>query len=117
MRKDLSTLNESGMRVRDVGKSALEERCRVVDVALEATLAATEFKGFPLVSEDGARILGGYIGRTELMYVLGTHARLVARFADIDGNCKDERGRRRISGPTRCACSRRTATGIWRTLI
>ncbi|KAJ7933767.1 Cl-channel protein [Mycena leptocephala] len=55
MRKDLSTLNESGMRVRDV----------------EATLAATEFKGFPLVSEDGTRILGGYIGRTELMYVLG----------------------------------------------
>jgi chloride channel 3/4/5 len=74
MRKDLSTLNESGMRVRDVGKSALEERCRVVDVALEATLAATEFKGFPLVSEDGTRMLGGYIGRTELMYVLGTRA-------------------------------------------
>lgn len=43
-----------------------------IDVALEATLAATEVKGFPLVSEDGTRVLGGYIGRTELMYVLGT---------------------------------------------
>ncbi|KAF7357806.1 Chloride channel protein [Mycena venus] len=54
MRKDLSTLNESGMSVKDV----------------EATLAATAFKGFPLVSGDGTRVLGGYIGRTELMYVL-----------------------------------------------
>ncbi|KAJ7121295.1 Cl-channel protein [Mycena crocata] len=54
MRKDLFTLNESGMRVKDV----------------EATLAATEFKGFPLVSADGTRMLGGYIGRTELLYVL-----------------------------------------------
>ncbi|KAF7322000.1 Chloride channel protein [Mycena kentingensis (nom. inval.)] len=54
MRKDLYTLNESGMRVKD----------------LEATLSATDFKGFPLISEDGTRMLGGYIGRTELQYVL-----------------------------------------------
>ncbi|KAJ7212919.1 Cl-channel protein [Mycena pura] len=54
MRKDLYTLNESGMRFKDV----------------EAILTATEFKGFPLVSGDGARMLGGYIGRTELLYVL-----------------------------------------------
>ncbi|KAF7315867.1 Chloride channel protein [Mycena indigotica] len=54
MRKDLYTLNESGMRVKDV----------------EAALAATNFKGFPLVAEDGSRMLGGYIGRTELQYVL-----------------------------------------------
>ncbi|KAJ7879634.1 Cl-channel protein [Mycena olivaceomarginata] len=54
MRKDLATLRESGMCVKDI----------------EATLAATEVKGFPLVSEDGTRVLGGYIGRTELMYVL-----------------------------------------------
>ncbi|KAJ7045994.1 Cl-channel protein [Mycena alexandri] len=54
MRTDLSTLNESGMRVKDI----------------EATLAATEFKGFPLVSKDGSRLLGGYVGRTELLYVL-----------------------------------------------
>jgi chloride channel 3/4/5 len=36
-------------------------------------LSTTEFKGFPLVSADadGAkRMLGGYIGRTELLYVL-----------------------------------------------
>ncbi|KAJ7451819.1 Cl-channel protein [Mycena galericulata] len=54
MRKDLSTLDESGMCVKDV----------------EAMLSATEFKGFPLVSADGTRILGGYIGRRELVYVL-----------------------------------------------
>ncbi|KAJ7282794.1 Cl-channel protein [Mycena rebaudengoi] len=54
MRTDLCTLNESGLRVKDV----------------EAALAATEFKGFPLISLDGARMLGGYIGRTELLYVL-----------------------------------------------
>ncbi|KAJ6508108.1 Cl-channel protein [Mycena vulgaris] len=54
MRRDLYTLDESGMKVRDI----------------EATLAATESKGFPLVSADGTRVLGGYIGRTELLYVL-----------------------------------------------
>ncbi|KAJ7049658.1 Cl-channel protein [Mycena amicta] len=54
MRTDLYTLNESGTSVKDI----------------EDTLAATEFKGFPLVSEDGTRMLGGYIGRTELQYVL-----------------------------------------------
>ncbi|KAJ7497777.1 Cl-channel protein [Mycena latifolia] len=54
MRKDLCTLDEAGMRVKDV----------------ETTLAATEYKGFPLVAADGSRVLGGYIGRTELLHVL-----------------------------------------------
>jgi hypothetical protein len=79
MRKDLATLRESGMCVKDIGGSACvleiqsaREHSLTIDVTLEATLAATEVKGFPLVSEDGTRVLGGYIGRTELMYVLGT---------------------------------------------
>ncbi|KAJ7646805.1 Cl-channel protein [Roridomyces roridus] len=52
MRTDLSTLNESGMCVKDV----------------EAILDATEVGGFPLVAADG--MLAGFIGRTELVYVL-----------------------------------------------
>ncbi|KAJ7091935.1 Cl-channel protein [Mycena belliarum] len=55
MRTDLCTLAEGGMRVKDIA---------------EATLAATPYKGFPLVAADGSRVLGGYIGRTELLYVL-----------------------------------------------
>ncbi|KAF8199932.1 Cl-channel protein [Mycena galopus ATCC 62051] len=54
MRKDLSTLDESGLRVKDIGSTGRHT-----------------IKGFPLVnSEDGTRMLKGYIGRTELMYVL-----------------------------------------------
>ncbi|CAK5265424.1 unnamed protein product, partial [Mycena citricolor] len=51
MKQDMHTLNESGMRVSDV----------------ESVLNATESKGFPIVSGG---LLSGYIGRTELLYVL-----------------------------------------------
>lgn len=41
---------------------------------VEAMLATTDVKGFPIVSPDGKNMLGGYIGRTELRYVLGKAA-------------------------------------------
>lgn len=31
----------------------------------------SDVKGFPIISADGAGTLGGYIGRTELRYVIG----------------------------------------------
>ncbi|KAF8972994.1 voltage-gated chloride channel [Flammula alnicola] len=54
MRKDLSTLSETGMRVKDV----------------ESLLSSTNFKGFPIVSSDGSLTLVGYIDRSEIRYVL-----------------------------------------------
>ncbi|PPQ98205.1 hypothetical protein CVT26_003457 [Gymnopilus dilepis] len=54
MRKDLNTLSETGMRVRDV----------------ESRLSSTNFKGFPIVSSDGTQTLVGYIDRSEIRYVL-----------------------------------------------
>ncbi|KAF9050065.1 voltage-gated chloride channel [Panaeolus papilionaceus] len=54
MRKDLKTLTETGMRVKDV----------------ESILSSTNFKGFPIVSADGSLTLLGYIERSELRYVL-----------------------------------------------
>ncbi|PPQ84600.1 hypothetical protein CVT25_015803 [Psilocybe cyanescens] len=54
MRKDLNTLSETGMRVKDV----------------ESLLSSTNFKGFPIVSSDGSLTLVGYIDRSEIRYVL-----------------------------------------------
>jgi len=54
MRKNIQTLSESGMRVKDV----------------ESLLASTNYKGFPIVSSDGSLTLVGYIDRSEIRYVL-----------------------------------------------
>ncbi|KAF8236060.1 Cl-channel protein [Tricholoma matsutake] len=54
MRKELHSLTEFGMSVRDI----------------EAILGSTDVKGFPIVSSDGQRTLVGFIDRTELRYVL-----------------------------------------------
>ncbi|THH01086.1 hypothetical protein EW026_g1533 [Hermanssonia centrifuga] len=54
MRADLHTLPVSGITVRGI----------------EETLANTDVKGFPIVSTDSRNRLMGYIGRTELRYVL-----------------------------------------------
>ena len=42
------------------------------DPDTEDLLASTEAKGFPIISNDEKRLLLGYIGRTELRYVIGT---------------------------------------------
>lgn len=57
MKQDLQVLHASGMSVRD----------------LEGIMIDTEVKGFPIICE-GSRTLMGYIGRTELRYVLGKQA-------------------------------------------
>ncbi|KAF8160682.1 Cl-channel protein [Crassisporium funariophilum] len=49
MRKDLNTLSETGM---------------------QSLLSSTNYKGFPIVSSDGALTLVGYIDRSEMRYVL-----------------------------------------------
>ncbi|KIJ60010.1 hypothetical protein HYDPIDRAFT_99474, partial [Hydnomerulius pinastri MD-312] len=54
MKKDVSILYASGMSVNDV----------------EDVLASTDVKGFPIVASKSSRALAGYIGRTELRYVL-----------------------------------------------
>ncbi|KAF8813918.1 Cl-channel protein [Phlegmacium glaucopus] len=54
MRKNLTTLTDTGMRVKDV----------------ESLLSSTNVKGFPIVSSDGALTLVGYIDRSEIRYVL-----------------------------------------------
>ncbi|KAF8837685.1 hypothetical protein BDN67DRAFT_1026839 [Paxillus ammoniavirescens] len=54
MKKDLSVLYATGMAVNDV----------------EGVLASTDVKGFPIVASKSSQVLSGYIGRTELRYVL-----------------------------------------------
>ncbi|KIM69533.1 hypothetical protein SCLCIDRAFT_1207982 [Scleroderma citrinum Foug A] len=54
MKKDLTVLYTSGMRVCDV----------------EDILCSTDVKGFPIVASKPSHMLSGYIGRTELRYVL-----------------------------------------------
>lgn len=65
MRKDLQTLSESGMRVKDV----------------ESMLSSTDVKGFPIVSADGSLTLVGYIDRSELRYVLERARKTRGRFS------------------------------------
>ena len=72
MRKELHVLRESGMSVGDVGMFYHCWRDRTPQCRNpEAILSSTNVKGFPIVSSDGPRILVGFIGRTELRYVLG----------------------------------------------
>lgn len=54
MKKDLNILFASGMPVSDV----------------EQLLASTNVKGFPIVASESSQTLVGYMGRTELRYVL-----------------------------------------------
>ncbi|RDB25505.1 hypothetical protein Hypma_007512 [Hypsizygus marmoreus] len=79
MRTELHTLTESGMTIRDI----------------EALLSSTDVKGFPIISSDGLRNIVGYIGRTELRYVIdrarklpdvgeNTHCLFAPRDPDVD---------------------------------
>ncbi|KAF8070810.1 Cl-channel protein [Lyophyllum atratum] len=69
MRTEIHTLTESGMTVKDI----------------EVLLASTDVKGLPIVSSDGLRHIVGYIGRTELRYVLD-RAKKMPRMED-DTRC------------------------------
>lgn len=55
MKNDLHVLPVSGMRIHN----------------LEEILSSTTVKGFPIIHSELQRTLVGYIGRTELRYVLG----------------------------------------------
>ncbi|CAE7226041.1 unnamed protein product [Rhizoctonia solani] len=55
MQKQLHTMSVTGMTLHEV----------------EEKLEATKVQGFPIVTTDSQRILMGYIGRTELRYVIG----------------------------------------------
>jgi chloride channel 3/4/5 len=54
MRKNLNTLTDTGMRVKDI----------------DSLLSSTDVKGFPIVTSDGALTLVGYIDRSEIRHVL-----------------------------------------------
>lgn len=84
MRNELHVLTETGMQVKDV----------------EAILAVTDVKGFPVVSADGFRTLIGYIGRAELQFILGRFRKI--QDVDSDTPCSfmsDERERERLNMP------------------
>lgn len=75
MRTELTTIDESGMSVKQVGKPYFLSLGQVVYLqSVESLMSRTYVKGFPIVSSDGARTLVGYIGRTEMRHVLGTKA-------------------------------------------
>ncbi|KAG6920141.1 hypothetical protein DXG01_004907 [Tephrocybe rancida] len=67
MRTEMYTLVESGMNVKQI----------------EDILEATDVKGFPIVSTDGLEHIIGYIGRTELRYVLGLFMLLISKHAAL----------------------------------
>ena len=71
MRRDLHTLRVSGMTLRDVGKYLTILEHALQFIFEEAQLASTSVKGFPVISDDENRTLMGYVGRTELRYVIG----------------------------------------------
>ncbi|KAG8929206.1 glycerol ethanol, ferric requiring protein [Tulasnella sp. 417] len=63
MRTELQTLAATGLQLPAVGKSTTAQ------LNVEK-IHSTAVKGFPIVTPDDQRILLGYIGRTELNYVL-----------------------------------------------
>jgi hypothetical protein len=77
MRTEIQILTESGMTVGDVGTNypasyfLLHNSQNDSKSHPENILSSTDVKGFPIVSSDRTRTIVGYIGRTELRYVLG----------------------------------------------
>ncbi|TFK25180.1 voltage-gated chloride channel [Coprinopsis marcescibilis] len=67
MKKELHTLTETGMSVKDV----------------EKILSNTDVKGFPIVTADGALTLTGYIDRSELRYVIERARKTRGRITNI----------------------------------
>lgn len=75
MTKDLTTLPETGMRVKDVGRYFRLPQQAYVDYYCEdSLLSKSNVKGFPVVSADGSLTLVGWIDRSEIRYVLGEFA-------------------------------------------
>lgn len=78
MRTELQTLPATGLQLPAVGKSPENNLWfavtdRVVILPLVDKINSTDVKGFPIVTPDDQRTLLGYIGRTELNYVLRRH--------------------------------------------
>lgn len=71
MKVELYTLPVSGFTVRDIGEFRPHIRASgVIKCVTEDLLDNTKVKGFPIVSNDERRLLMGYIGKTELRYVI-----------------------------------------------
>lgn len=72
MKTDLHCLPVSGATVRDIGefKTFRRASCLTIHIAEDA-LANESVQGFPVISNDEKHLLMGYIGRTELRYVVG----------------------------------------------
>ena len=74
MRKNLNTLTDTGMRVKDIGEFHLFRigfMTSLLSTQLDTLLSSTDVKGFPIVTSDGALTLVGYIDRGEILHVLG----------------------------------------------
>lgn len=73
MKSELHTLTITGMTVRQIGKDIMRyyTLCTTLTDSTEEILDNTVMKGYPIVSNDDRNTLIGYIGRTELRYVLG----------------------------------------------
>jgi chloride channel 3/4/5 len=92
MKTDLHTLPAAGMRVRD----------------LQEKLASTQVKGFPIISSETSRILQGYVGRTELRYVLGRRPHYSRTNHGFDRGTDNARELGDLSPDKRCSFMRDT---------
>jgi len=74
MTKGLYTLSTSGLTVSDLGEPAPKVKIDLPwsPCLLESLLDQTSVQGFPIVSNDGKRLLEGYISRTDIENILGT---------------------------------------------
>jgi len=76
MKKRLHTMSAGGMTLGEVGTCASwvwKGTCprQLIFASTDRKLESSTVQGFPIVSSDSQRALLGYIGRTELRYVLG----------------------------------------------
>ena len=78
MKKDLYVFQERGMKVKDVGEWGLSwEAVWGSNSLSEDLLGSTSVKGFPIVSASAtgsSQAMHGYIGRSEVRYVIGRSA-------------------------------------------
>lgn len=81
-------LESKGMRIQDIGKECVDYyTCGIEMIVfrIEELLEASNYRGFPVVSNKSNMLLLGYIGRTELSYLLGTYT-VVTCYYDVTIN-------------------------------
>lgn len=73
MQTNMTVIPASGIPFNEIGKTLTFASFAVLcsNITVEEILQGTDYRGFPVVQDKNDMTLIGYIGRSELLYLLG----------------------------------------------